>query len=397
MSQQANSPNTRPQGYWTDLNFSSRRERSFFEHLVEQLVLTIEEPVRTGPGRPALSRRAMVSDLLHKVHENRPSRKFESDLIYYEEEGIRDEQVPHFNTVNKYMREPWVTHTLLGMLIMTSYPMRKVEKLAAVDSTGFISRPPGQWNEIKHGRDNEKAETRKKRRRRLRRGVKAHLISGVQSNIIMAATVTHIDASDHNELEELLDQALGRFVIEKLLGDAAYMSHKHFEMLAALGIIPYIDFTSAVVEPPLDGTMWSKMFHLYTAHKEIWERHYHLRSNIETTNYMVKGSYGEYLLSRDPIAQTNEALAKCVCHNIWVLNKQTKILGIDPLDFGVELLPDDPVNDTNGANGTNGHGISIIDLSDLPHHNTNGHRRLNGIPNHPCLCQDCLDQGLFLP
>ena len=397
MPRQTHNSEPKAQGYFTNLNISSRRERSFFEHMVSCLIQTIKEPVRKGPGRPPLSRRAVVSDLLHKVHENRPSRKFESDLLYYEEIDIRDNHVPHFNTLNKYMREVWLTSTLFGMLYMTAHPMRNIEKIAAVDSTGFISRPPGQWHEVKHGRDDESEKTRAKRRRRLRRGVKVHLISGVLSNIIMAATVTHINASDHEEFEGLLDQTLGHFEIEELLGDSAYMSHTHFELLAAKGIIPYIDFTSAVVSPPLDGTMWSKMHHLYIAHRELWDRHYHLRSNVETTNYMVKGAYGEYLLSRDPVAQVNEALAKCVCHNIWVLNKQTQIMGIDPLDLGVELLPDTPVHDTNGANGTNGHGINIIDLSDLPHHNTNGHRRLNGIPNHPCLCQDCRDQGLFLP
>lgn len=355
-------------------NAASTRESSFFEGMVPHLVQIVEEPARTGPGRPPIPRKQMMTDIIRRVHDGRPSRKFISDLDYSVEQGVRDEHVEHFNIVTKYMRETWVTDYLYQMLEMTAHPLRHIEPVVAVDSTGFICRPPGHWNHVKHGSDGESKKVRRKRRHRLRRGVKAHIISGVNSNIIMAAAVTHINASDHDALPELLDQTLKHCEVKELLGDGAYMSHHHFAMLSAQGILPFIPFASHVVTPPLDGTMWSKMYHLVEAHADLWHSHYNLRNNVETTYSMVKGGYGEYLLSRNTTAQTNEVLLKFVCHNIWVLNQQAKTIGIDPLDLGVEVpsLTDTPVNGTNGTE-------PMAEVFNLPHH-------------QPCICPECFDR-----
>jgi len=48
-------------------------------------------------------------------------------------------------------------------------------------------------------------------------------------------------------------------------------------------------------------------------------RHYHQRSNVESTFSMLKRKFQGKLLSKNEVAQTNEALAKVLCHNITVL------------------------------------------------------------------------------
>ena len=47
-------------------------------------------------------------------------------------------------------------------------------------------------------------------------------------------------------------------------------------------------------------------------------KHYHKRSNVETTFHYDQAKFGDRLRSRTKTAQINEALCKVLCHNIVV-------------------------------------------------------------------------------
>ena len=47
--------------------------------------------------------------------------------------------------------------------------------------------------------------------------------------------------------------------------------------------------------------------------------HYHQRSNVEATFSMLKRKFQNKLMLKKGVGQTNEALAKVLCHNICVL------------------------------------------------------------------------------
>ncbi len=54
-------------------------------------------------------------------------------------------------------------------------------------------------------------------------------------------------------------------------------------------------------------------------HQEDFMSHYHLRSNIESTNNMIKTKFIDVVRSKDKTAQINEVLLKVLCHNLCVL------------------------------------------------------------------------------
>lgn len=58
-------------------------------------------------------------------------------------------------------------------------------------------------------------------------------------------------------------------------------------------------------------------------------RHYHRRSNVETTFHMIKSKFSSRIRSKTPIAQTNEVLCKVLCHNLCVLVQSVYELGIE--------------------------------------------------------------------
>ena len=70
--------------------------------------------------------------------------------------------------------------------------------------------------------------------------------------------------------------------------------------------------------------------------REKFLRHYHKRSNVETTFHMIKSKFGASIRSKSYDAQVNEVYLKALCHNVVVLNSAVHELGIEP-QFAAEI------------------------------------------------------------
>jgi len=79
--------------------------------------------------------------------------------------------------------------------------------------------------------------------------------------------------------------------------------------------------------------LWRKMFHYFHSNNDEFLKHYHLRSNVESTFAMLKAKFSDLLRSKNRTAQINELLLKILCHNIVVLIHEMNELGIDT-NFG---------------------------------------------------------------
>ena len=100
--------------------------------------------------------------------------------------------------------------------------------------------------------------------------------------------------------------------------------------------MPYIAFRSnATAANRRSGSVWKRMYHLYRYNEQDFMRHYHRRSNVESTFSMIKAKFGERLRSKTATAQANEVLCKVLCHNLCCLIQSMYELGIEP-DFGAE-------------------------------------------------------------
>ena len=73
------------------------------------------------------------------------------------------------------------------------------------------------------------------------------------------------------------------------------------------------------------------MWAYYEFERERFLAHYHKRSNIESTNFMIKSKFGGKLVSKSETGQINEALLKVLCHNIVVLVQSIYELDIEPV------------------------------------------------------------------
>src|ERR1700730_13788443 len=88
------------------------------------------------------------------------------------------------------------------------------------------------------------------------------------------------------------------------------------------GVKSKIDSTGAV------GGLYEKMFHYFSFRREDFLRHYHKRSNVESTFSMVKAKFKDSVRSKGDVAMKNEVLAKFLCHNICCLIMSQLELGI---------------------------------------------------------------------
>jgi transposase len=70
------------------------------------------------------------------------------------------------------------------------------------------------------------------------------------------------------------------------------------------------------------------MYCQFTLNREEYLKHYHRRSNVESTFAMIKGKFRDHVRSRTDVAMKNEVLCKVLCHNLCCLIHAAHELGI---------------------------------------------------------------------
>jgi hypothetical protein len=58
------------------------------------------------------------------------------------------------------------------------------------------------------------------------------------------------------------------------------------------------------------GELWEKALHYYSLRREDFLKHYHKRSNVESTFSMVKAKFRDHLRAKTDTAMRNEVLCK---------------------------------------------------------------------------------------
>jgi transposase len=300
---------------WKAYDKTQTNEKFSFMKLLSDLVKNVKEKEYSF-GRPKISLRDILFCISLKVYSTLSLRRFMSDLKIAKDYGYLD-KIPCYSSIGHFMQKEELTPILKELIRITSTPLISVEEDFAVDSSGFATSGYTDWNHTRHGKDTKK-----------RIWLKAHIVTGVKTNIITSCNVTDSNSNDSIHLTPLLNQMDPRFSIKEVSADKAYSSKKNLKDIHSLGAIPYIPFKKNVVERPGSGNIWFKMHHYFKYRNEHFMSHYHKRSNVEVTFYMVKAKYSENLRSKTKEAQINEILLKVLCHNICVVIQEMNELGI---------------------------------------------------------------------
>ncbi|MBI5001272.1 MAG: IS5 family transposase [Euryarchaeota archaeon] len=304
---------------WTAYNAAQRQEIDLFDALLKELVETIEEPHREGQGRKRLPRSVLIFSAVMKVYSQLSSRRAQSLLDRAEGEGKLG-HAPHYNAISKTLLDESITPILQNLIRLSARPLTDIETDFAVDSSGFRCSNFGAYLGMKHGVKRE------------HNWIKAHICTGVKSNIVTDVKVTDGKANDCPHFAGLVKNTSENFDISEVSADKGYLSRANLQLVGDMGATPYIPFKSHTTEKGHGKRMWRTMYHYFQLHREEFMEHYHKRSNVESTFGAIKMKFGETLKSKDPTAQTNELLCKILAYNITVIIHEMFESGITP-DF----------------------------------------------------------------
>lgn len=308
---------TYPQN-WPAYNAAQTTEKARIALLLKSLCEGIEEPQRKpGAGRPPLRLRDKVFASVMKIYTTMSGRRASTDIRDCAERGLL-EKAPHYNSIFRTLEDDETTKILSRLVEESAAPLAEVENAAgqfAQDSTGFSTVQYDRWFDQKHGKLKAKHAW-----------VKLHVMVGTATNVVTSAKVSN--EGDCPLLPELLNKTAQKFGVKEVSADKAYLSKKNLKAIEAVGAVPFIPFKSnslAVSNSP----HWRRMWAHFSLRSEDFLSHYHRRSNVETTMWMIKSKFGSTVRAKSQTAQVNEVLCKVICHNLACVVHAITEFGID--------------------------------------------------------------------
>ncbi len=302
---------------WPAYNAAQTNEKDKFQSLLFDLCSGVKEPAVKKAGRPSIPMCDALFSAIFKVYSTVSARRFMTDLREAQSKGLIA-KTPHYNSIFNYLEKPELTPILREMIIQSSLPLQAVEIDFAADSSGFTTSRFTRWFDVKYGKERVKHEW-----------VKAHIMCGVKTNIVTAVEIGGKHANDSPFLIPLVEKTAERFLISEVSADKGYASQASMDALARIGAEPFIAFKGNATGNA--GGTWQQMFHYFMFRKEEFLKHYHKRSNVESTFSMMKRKFGDSVRSKTDVAMVNETLCKVLCHNLVVLIHEMYELGIDPV------------------------------------------------------------------
>ena len=300
---------------WPAYNRAQSIEKDRFQELLVDLCSGLDDPVRTGRGRPGHSIRDMIFAMAFKVYCGFSTRRVSSDLREAHERGHLSKEIPGAK-VSKFFENPELTPILKALIAESAQPLRAIETSFAIDSSGFSTSKFVRWFDIKYGQPRQKQVW-----------VKTHIACGTRTNVVTAVRILDKDAADSPQFAPLIQDTAKGFKIGEVSADKAYASLENFEAVAACGGTGFLAFKSNTTGSV--GGLFQKMFHYFQYRREEFLGHYHKRSNVESTFSMIKRKFGDAVRSKCEVAMTNEVLCKILAHNICCLIQEQCELGIE--------------------------------------------------------------------
>jgi len=243
------------------------------------------------------------------------------------------------------MNDPKLTPILRDWLVMTTLPFRVREVAAVADSTKLSQLRTAHSRLVDYAKD----------QRPTARWMKAHVLIGVETLVVMSVLFSDSDSNDINHINGLIEAALPRFNLRFLLADKAYLSEDIIGMLWRKCIKAVIPVKSrwdpetkkVYYEPCKELADW------YDSKPRRFDEFYRLRPKIEGLFSLVKRLADGYCWSRGrpregPVstAWENETLCKFIYMNLRTTVQLQEETGIE-IDYQLSSRffppPDEPL------------------------------------------------------
>lgn len=301
--------------------------RRFREILLDLVTIVPERDIQYL-GRPRMPIGNIIYSLAMWVYSGKSLRRAMCDIERAVEDGLLD-KVPSRASLAQRIGDPVLTPVLSSLIEASAAPLRTLETTFAADSTSFASSwKADTWHEYKHG-GNPSGRGQPPRNK----WAKAHLVSGVLTNVVTAAVVTPEETGDATKLPEMLETTDKTFSIIKLAADKGYISKDNLEAVVSVGAHPYMPFKDDALYRDRNrpgAELWNSMLWYFDHYKDEFYGQYHARSNVEAVMSSIKRLLGSLVRSQTEDARVNEVLLKILCFNLITLVHAIYEFGVVP-------------------------------------------------------------------
>src|SRR5438552_175550 len=105
--------------------------------------------------------------------------------------------------INAYMESEFLSPVLQALIVRSSLPLKSVETTFAPDSSGFSTSRFVRWYDEKYGVERSGHDW-----------VKAHVMTGVKTNVVTAVEIADRNAGDSPQFKALLDTTAANFTVK---------------------------------------------------------------------------------------------------------------------------------------------------------------------------------------
>lgn len=334
---------------WAAYRRAQSTERDRVPILLHALCTSIQDEARAAdkPGRKPIPLHEGVFGIVMKVNSLCSGQVAESDIRRCHAQGLLSRPWDA-NTLFRVMEDPLTTEALMPLIPQSAGPVALIENEAgqfAIDSTGFRTsvrrvRDEKQivierWHDQKHKTDEHDKNSF------IHDWVKLHAATGTVTNIVTAAHVTTgvgKGSGDSPHFIPLLNTTSSQFTVKQVSGDKGYLDEHNLTAAATVGALPFVPFKTNSREMNHPNEHWRRMWAYFDLKKEEFLKHYHRRSNVESTFGAIKAKFGGSVRSKMFVAQQNEVLAKVLLWNLTCIVQAIEEFGVEA-EFSRLVMP----------------------------------------------------------
>lgn len=391
---------------WSKYRQALENEYTHFKHYLAGLIELYDYQEDDTPrrGAPSVPMNDILFSIIMKAYVGKSTRNLHGYLTEYKDLGFIS-RVPSTSKIDAILNDEIITPILKDLLILSAAPLAPYDRRLAVDSSGFTDTANNEWlkirtkenalNAAKAGKRNpykniqkndtwvsrdfkvqdvatldewfdtspevlnakisdildvkKKEAVSKKKMKELQeikrsKWTKAHVISGIKTNVVVGLVVTKGNVSDMTVFNELLDQAEVYFhnAID-VSADMGYSSRENYTAADRHNLVFWCPFKSNVsVSTKENGhPSWSKARKFIEYHAEEFNRYYSTRNNVESVFSSIKTKLGENLRAKTDTTRENYLYCKFIAYNILVLIRTFYLMDIYPVFEDTGVLTDD--------------------------------------------------------
>ncbi|MEK6830017.1 MAG: transposase [Nanoarchaeota archaeon] len=248
--------------------------------------------------------------LIWRKFPNLSVRRARGFLLLLKKFSIITVDIPCFKTLSNYNENNSLGIILDKLIEESSKPLSVVEHDFATDATGIRTKLFSTWYSLRCKKEIKKRDH-----------LTIHITTGVKSNIITALNVEIKSGNDNKIFREHVDKTAKNFKCVEFSGDGKYWCKENCRKSVEVGAKPYFKVWKNWSGNSRGCMSWKKMNLEFEKNSEEYGKHYHKRSNVESTNHSKKVLHGNSVYSRLQSARINEETLRWINHNINVLNR----------------------------------------------------------------------------